>query len=93
MVRRTRLVLTRLGPAYEEVLQNIFAIGSGERLFANFAMQRPVAGAGFRLRAYDLIACRAPGADEISEIVFDHTKSPQDRHPLRLCRANSLSRG
>jgi hypothetical protein len=66
--------LPRLGPAYEEILQDIFAIGSGEQLFAIFAMQRPIAGAGFRLHAHDLIACLAPGTDEIGGIVFDHTK-------------------
>jgi hypothetical protein len=67
-------VLPRLGPAYEEILQDIFALGSGERLLANFAMQRPIAGAWFRLHAHNLIACLAPGADEIGGIVFDHTK-------------------
>jgi hypothetical protein len=39
------LELPRLGPAYEEVLQDIFAIGGGERLFANLAMQWQIAGA------------------------------------------------
>jgi hypothetical protein len=73
VVTRTRL--PRLGPAYEEILQDIFAIGSGEQLFAIFAMQRPIAGAGFRLHAHDLIACLAPGTDEIGGIVFDHTKA------------------
>jgi hypothetical protein len=67
--------LPRLGPAYEEILQDIFAIGRGEQLFAIFAMQRPIAGAGFRLHAHDLIACLAPGTDEIGGIVFDHTKA------------------
>jgi hypothetical protein len=67
------LGLPLLGPLYEEILQDIFAIGGGERLFANFAMQRHIAGACFRLRAYNLVACLAPGADEIGGIVFDHT--------------------
>jgi hypothetical protein len=48
LVTWTRWELPGLGPAYEEILQDIFAVGSGERLFANFAMQRPIAGAGFR---------------------------------------------
>jgi hypothetical protein len=69
-----RLVLPRLGPLYEEILQDMFAIGGGERLFANFAMQRHIDGACFRLRAYNLVACLAPGADEIGGIVFDHRK-------------------
>jgi hypothetical protein len=67
------LVLPRLGPLYEEILQDMFALGGGERLFANFAMQRHVAGACFRLRANNLVACLASGADEIGRIVFDHT--------------------
>jgi hypothetical protein len=64
-------VLPRLGPLYEEILQDMFAIGGGERLLANFAMQRHIAGAWFRLRAHNLIACLAPGADEIGGTVFD----------------------
>jgi hypothetical protein len=68
------LGLPLLGPLYEEILQDIFALGGGERLFANFAMQRHIAGACFRLRAYNLVACLAPGADEIGGIVFDHRK-------------------
>lgn len=66
-------MLPRLGPLYEEILQDIFALGGGERLFANFAMQRHIARACFRLRTYNLIACLAGGADEIGRIVFDHT--------------------
>ena len=67
-------MLPRLGPLYEEILQDMFAIGGGERLFANFAMQRHIAGACFRLRPYNLVVCLAPGADEIGGSVFDHTK-------------------
>ena len=72
---KTRLCLgaPRLRPAYEEVFQDIFAIHRGERLFANLAMQGQIAGARFRFRAHDLVACLAARADEIGGIVFDHT--------------------
>jgi len=59
-------------PAHEEVLQDIFAVRGGERLFANLAMQQPIVRAWSRLRAHDLIVRLAPGADEIDGIVFDH---------------------
>jgi hypothetical protein len=62
----------RLRPPYEEVLQDIFAIGRGERLFANLAMQLQIARARRRLGAHDLIARLAPRADEIGNIGFDH---------------------
>lgn len=42
---RLRLRLPCLGPAYEEVFQDIFAIHGGERLLANLAMQRHIAEA------------------------------------------------
>ncbi len=42
---RLRLRLPRLGPAYEEVFQDIFAIHGGERLLANLAMQGHIAEA------------------------------------------------
>jgi hypothetical protein len=43
--QKVRLGLPLFGAAYEEVLQDILAIRSGERLFANLTMQRKIAGA------------------------------------------------
>jgi hypothetical protein len=40
VITPTRFELPRLGPAYKEVLQDIFAIRSGGRLFANLALYR-----------------------------------------------------
>src|SRR5262249_61062722 len=71
-LKRSRLQARRLRTPYEEVLQDIFAIGRGERLFANLAMQRQIARAHGRLGAHDLIACLAPRADKIGNIGFDH---------------------
>jgi hypothetical protein len=42
---RTRLGIPGPRPAYEEVLQDIFAIRRGERLSANLTMQQPIVGA------------------------------------------------
>jgi hypothetical protein len=39
VIARTRLLSPRLGPVDEEILQDMFAIGGGELLLANFAMQ------------------------------------------------------
>jgi hypothetical protein len=72
--RGRALGLPHLWAAYEEVLQDIFAIRSGERLSANLTMQQPIVRAWCGLRAHDLIACLALGADELSGIVLDHTR-------------------
>ena len=73
-LQRLRLQARRLGTPYEEVLQDIFAIGRGERLFANLAMQRQIARARGRLGAHNLIARLAPRADEIGNIGFDRSQ-------------------
>src|SRR5262249_44488756 len=74
-LKGSRLQSRRLRPADEEVLQDIFAVARGERLFANLAMQRQIARARCRLGPHHLIARLAPRADEIGNIRFDHTKS------------------
>lgn len=91
IVAWTRLELSGLGPAYEEVLQHIFAVRGGEWLFANLAMHRQIAGGRFRLRAHDLIARLAPGADEIDGIVFNHI-TLRDWHTYPLWLRFSLKR-
>jgi 2-iminobutanoate/2-iminopropanoate deaminase len=71
-LKRSHLQARPLRPADEEVFQDIFAVASGERLFANLAMQRQIARARRRFGAHELIACLAPRADEIGNIGFDH---------------------
>ena len=64
--------LLRARSSGQEILQDVFPIGGGERLLANQALDWPMRTARLGLYTHDLVTCSAPRAGEIGLMALSH---------------------